>query len=66
MDTDAAMEFDTLQVTARSAPPQGPAKELRALDLVNHLTKVMTNAAAEIIDGLAHPPPVIDATDTTL
>ena len=60
-DTDAVMEFDTLQVTARSAPPQGPAKEL-----VNHLTKVMANAATEVIDGLAHPLPVTDATNATL
>ena len=75
MDTDAAMEFDTLQVTARSAPPQGlarnvppqgPAKELTAPDLVNHLTKVMANAATEVIDRLACPPPVTDATDATL
>ena len=74
-DTDAVMEFDTLQVMARSAPPQGPArnvppqglaKELTAPDLINHLTKVMANAAAEVIDGLAHPPLVTDATNATL
>ena len=26
----------------------------------------MANAAAEVIDGLVHPPPVTDATDITL
>ena len=26
----------------------------------------MANAAAEVIDGLARPPPVTDATDATL
>ena len=51
---------------ARSAPPQGLAKDLRAPDLVNHLTKVMANAAAEVIDGLARPPLVTDATDAAL
>ena len=65
-DTDAAMEFDTLKVMARAAPPQGPAKELSALDLLNHLTKVMANATTEIIDRLAQPPPVTDATDTAV
>ena len=84
-DTDMAMEFSTLQVAARSAPPQGPArniippqgparnvppqglaKEITALDLVNHLTKAMASAAAEVIDGLARPPLVTDATDATL
>ena len=69
------MEFNTLQVVARSAlpqgparnvPPQGPAKELTAPDLVNHLTKFMANAATEVIDGLAHPLLVTDATDATL
>ena len=45
MDTDAAMEFDTLTVMARAAPPQGPAKEVSAPDLVKHLTKVMASAA---------------------
>ena len=70
-----AMEFSTLQVAARSAPPQGPvrnvppqglAKEITAPDLVNHLTKAMASAATEVIDGLAQPPPVTDATDTSL
>ena len=56
------MEFNALQVVARSAPPQGPARN----DLVNHLTKAMANAAAEVIDGLARPPPVTDATDAAL
>ena len=27
-DTDTAMEFNTLQVAARSAPPQGPARNV--------------------------------------
>ena len=40
MDTDAAMEFDTLKVTAKAVPPQGPPKELSAQDLVNHLIKL--------------------------
>ena len=85
MDTDTAMEFSTLQVVARSAPPkglarniislqglarnvppQGPAKEITAPDLVNHLTKAMASTVAEVIDGLAHSPPVTDATDTVL
>ena len=66
MDTDMALEFNTLQVVARNVPPQGPAKELTAPDLVNHLTKVMANAATEVIDGLACPLPVTDATDATL
>ena len=75
MDTDTAMEFNTLQVAARSAPPQGPArnvppqgpaKELTAPDLVNHLTKAMATAATEVIDGPAHPPLVTDATDANL
>ena len=84
-DTDTAMEFSTLQVVARSAPPQGPArniispqgparnvplqgpaKEITVPDLVNHLTKAMASAAAEVIDGLACPLLVTDATDTTL
>ena len=74
-DTDTAMEFNTLQVMARSAPPQGPArnvpsqglaKELTAPDLVNHLTKAMASAAAEVIDGLTHPLPVTDATNAAL
>ena len=65
-DTDAAMEFDTLKVIVRAAPPQGPAKELSALDLVNHLTKVMANATTEVIDRLAKPPPVTDATDAAV
>ena len=55
-DTDAAIEFDTLKVMARAAPPQGPAKDLSGLDLVNHITKVMANATAEVIDILAQPP----------
>ena len=85
MDTDMAMEFSTLRVAARSAPPQeparniippqgparnvppqGPAKEITAPDLVNHLTKAMASAAAEVLDRLAHPPPVTDATDAAL
>ena len=85
MDTDTAMEFSTLQVAARSAPPQGPArniippqglarnvppqglaKEITAPDLVNHLTKAMASAAAEVIDRLTCPPPVTDATDAAL
>ena len=66
MDTDAEMELDTLQVMARSAPPQGPAKELTALDLVNHLTKNMANATAEVIDRLARPLLVTNATDAAL
>ena len=66
MDTDTAMEFNTLKVTARNAPPQGPARELSAPDLVNHLTKVMANAAAEIFDGLAQPLLVTDTTDTVV
>ena len=65
-DMDAAMEFDALQVMARKAPPKGLAKELTAPDLVNHLTKAMAMAAAEVIDGLARPPPVTDATDAAL
>ena len=65
-DMDAAMEFDVLQVTARNAPHKGPAKELTAQDLVNHLTKAMAMAAAEVIDGLACPLPVTDATDAAL
>ena len=60
------MEFNTLQVAARSAPPQGLAKELTAPDLVNHLTKVMANDVAEVIDGLACPLPVTNVTDATL
>ena len=95
MDTDTAMEFSTLQVVARSAPPQGLArnitppqglarnitppqglarnvppqglaKEITAPDLVNHLTKAMASAAAEVIDGLTRPLPVTDATDAAL
>ena len=76
MDTDTAMEFSTLQVAAQSAPPQGlarniippqgPAKEITAPDLVSHLTKAMASAAAEVIVGLACPPPVTDATDAAL
>ena len=65
-DTDAAMEFDTLKVTAGNAPPQGPASELSTLDFVNHLTKVMANAAAEVFDGLAQPPLVTDTTDAAV
>ena len=60
-DTDATMEFNTLKVTARAVPPQGLAKELCTPDLVNHLTKVMASATAEVIDGLAQPPPVTNA-----
>ena len=65
-NTDAAMEFDTLKVTARAALPPGLAKELSAPDLVNHLTKVMASTATGVIDGLTRPPPVTDTTDTTL
>ena len=65
-DTDTAMEFSTLQVAARNVPSQGLAKEITAPDLVNHLTKAMASTATEVIDGLAHPPPVTDATDTAL
>ena len=84
-DTDMAMEFSTLQVVARSAPPQGPArsiippqglarnvppqgsaKEITAPDLVNHQTKAMASAAAEVIDRLTHPLLVTDATNVTL
>ena len=64
MDTDTAMEFNTLKVTARNIPSQGPARELSALDLVNYLTKVMANAATEVSDGLSQPLPVTDATDS--
>ena len=60
-DTDTAMEFDTLKVTARAVPP---AKEVSALELADHLTKVMASAAVEVIDRLAQPLPVTDATDT--
>ena len=56
------MEFDTLKVTARAVPPQGPAKEVSAPDLVNHLTKVMASVTAEVINGLTRPLPVTDAT----
>ena len=66
MDTDTAMEFNTLKVTARNAPPQGPARELSAPDLVNHLTKVMANAATEVFDGLARPLLVTNATDAVV
>ena len=59
-ETDATMEFDTLKVTARAVPL---AKEVSALELVDHLIKVMASAAAEVIDGLAWPLPVTDATD---
>ena len=60
------MEFNTLKVTARNAPPQGPARELSAPDLVNHLTKVMANAIAKVFDGLAWPPPVTNTTDAVV
>ena len=60
------MEFDTLKVMARAVSPPGPAKELSAPDLVNHLTKVMASANAGVIDGLTWPPPVTDTTDATL
>ena len=85
MDTDTAMEFSTLQVAARSAPPQGLArniippqgptrnvppqglaKEITAPDLVSHLTKAMASTVAEVIDRLAHPLPVTDATNAAL
>ena len=66
MDTDTAMEFDTLTVTARAASSQGLAKEVSAPDLVKHLTKVMASAATRVIDGLSWPPPVTDAIDTTV
>ena len=76
MDTDTAMEFSTLQVVARNiispqgparnVPPEGLAKEITAPDLVNHLTKAMASTATEVIDRLAHPLPVPDATDTAL
>ena len=66
MDTDAAMEFDTLTVTARAAPPQGAAKEVSAPDLVKHLTKVMASAATGVIDRLAWSPPVTDVIDTAV
>ena len=64
--TDAAMEFDTLKVTARAVPPQGLAKEVSAQELVDHLTKVMASAAAEVINGLTQPLPVTDTTDATV
>ena len=64
-DTDAAMEFDALLVGPRNAPPKGPAKEL-ALELMNHLTKVMPMAAAEAINGLALQLPVTDTADAPL
>ena len=66
MDTDTAMEFNTLKVMARNAPPQGPARELSTPDLVNHLTKVMANATVEVFDRLAQPPPVTDTTDAAV
>ena len=65
-DTDTVMEFNTFKVTASNVPPQGLARELSTPDLVNHLTKVMANAAAEVFDGLARPPPVTDATDAVV
>ena len=64
-DTDTAMEFDTLKVTSRSVPPQGPARDLSAPDFVSHLTKVMADATATAIDR-AQPLPVTDATDAAL
>ena len=51
---------------ARNAPPKGLAKEFTTPDLVDHLTKAMAMAAAEVIDGLARLPPVTDATDAAL
>ena len=64
-NTDAAMEFNALQVVPSNAPPKAPAKEL-APDLVNHLTKAMATAAAEVIDEIACLLPVTDATDVAL
>ena len=54
------------QGPARNVPPQGPAKEITAPDLVNHLTKAMASAATEVIDGLACPLLVTDTTDAAL
>ena len=54
------------QGPTRNVPPQGPAKEITAPDLVSHLTKAMASAAVEVIDGLARPPLVTDATDAAL
>ena len=44
-DMNAAMEFDNLNVA-----PQGPAREMTALDLVSCLTKGMANATVEVLE----------------
>ena len=66
MDTDAAMEFDNLNVAPRDAPPWGLARELTTPDLVNCLTQGMANAAAELLEKFTRPPPVSAAADTAL
>ena len=66
MDTDAAMEFDNLNVAPRDAPPRGPARELTTPDLVNCLTQGMANTAAELLEKFTWLPPVSAAADTGL
>ena len=49
-DMNAAMEFDNLNVA-----PQGPAREMTALDLVSCLTKGMANATVEVLEKFQDP-----------
>ena len=60
------MEFDTLKVAPRNAPPQGLTRELTAPELVSCFTQGMVNATAEILDKFAQLLPVSVAADATL
>ena len=75
-NTDVAMEMggltmssgrpDTRKVTPWVEVPHESTRILSAPDLVTSITKGMTTVATEILERFAHPPPVDDATDTTL